>query len=100
MLTFNIVDPKRDDFDERAVSAEAPASERARLAAQLRAMIEKRGTIRSKPFATDAHTSEELAEMGFVGVALAEYGPDERNFPVYVHPDLPTPLNPDGLKYE
>lgn len=100
MQIFNIVDPSRDDFDERAVSAEAPAEERVRLAAQLRAMIELRGTIRPKPFATKTHTSEELAEMGFIGIAMAEYGPGELNYPVYVHPDLPEELNPDGLNYE
>lgn len=99
MQTFNIVDPSRDDFTERAVSVEAPAEERVRLVAQLRSMIEKRGTI-GKPRATKTHTQDELIEAGFVSVMMVDYGLGEQRFPVYTQPELPEPLNPDGLSYE
>jgi len=114
MITFNIVDPTRDDFNKRAVSVredlpESPdspqlpkqtAADRVRLAASLRAMIELRGTIKPMPQATKTHTAEELAELGFVSLTLADYGPDELRFRVYEKKELPVALYPDGLPYD
>ncbi len=69
-MRFNVVNPERSDFDERAVSPAVEDPElRAHLARKYREMID-RGSILPTPIATKTHTSEELAEMGFVTVTL------------------------------
>lgn len=73
-VTFNIVNPVRDDFAARAVSAEVELDiDRIELVAKLRAMIAERGSINPIPKATKAHTVEELAEMGYVSLTLYNY---------------------------
>ena len=70
-MQFNIVDPTREDFGERAVSpAVTDADHRAYLERELRKMIERNGHIDPIPMATETHTSEKLAEMGFVSVTF------------------------------
>lgn len=65
---FNIVDPARDDFEQRIVSEGADAEKRPQLIAYVRKLIE-RGTI-TAPVATRTKTSAELAEAGFVGLLV------------------------------
>lgn len=73
-MTFNIVNPVRDDFAVRAVSAEVELDiDRIELDAKLRAMIAERGSINLIPKATKVHTAEELAEMGYVSLTLYNY---------------------------
>lgn len=73
-VTFNIVNPVRDDFAARAVSAEVELDiDRIELVAKLQIMITERGSINPMPKATKAHTAEELAEMGYVSLTLYNY---------------------------
>lgn len=72
--TFNIVNPVRDDFAVRAVSAAVELDiDRIELVAKLRAIIEECGSITLMPKATKVHTAEELAEMGYVSLTLYNY---------------------------
>lgn len=73
-MTFNIVNPVRDDFTARAVSAAVELDiDRIELVAKLRAMIAERGSINSMPKETKAHTTEELVDMGYVSLTLYNY---------------------------
>lgn len=72
MRTFNIVNPDRKDFAKAIVSPEATTSKsgRKKLVAYVRALIERSEVV--APTATKKYTSEQLTEMGFVGLAVKD----------------------------
>ena len=63
---FNVIDPGREDFIERAVSSEAKESERPYLARFFKDYLSKYYLRYPQP--TDTYSTNELQEMGFVGV--------------------------------
>lgn len=63
---FNVIDPNREDFVERAVSPDASDEARPYLAQFFKDYIRNYKVRYPQP--TKAYSTEELQEMGFVGV--------------------------------
>jgi hypothetical protein len=66
---FNVVDPKRADFVERAVSPGAKEETRPQLAQWLIQYLKDYKLRYPQP--TNTYSTEELQEMGYVGVYRA-----------------------------
>jgi hypothetical protein len=66
---FNVIDPKREDFAERAVSPDAKKEDRPQLAQWLIRYLKDYKLRYPQP--TSAYSTEELQEMGYVGVYRA-----------------------------